>query len=84
MRNIFLVGKHEVLNTLRKRSFWVLSLLFPAFILFINISMQIGIRGSLPEERNGLSPIDVPAGAPITGLVDRSGIVQDLPPRISA
>jgi ABC-2 type transport system permease protein len=83
MRNIFLVGKHEVLNTLRKRSFWVLSLLFPAFILFINISMQIGIRGSLPEERNGLSPIDVPAGAPITGLVDRSGIVQDLPPRIS-
>jgi ABC-2 type transport system permease protein len=82
MRSIFLVGKHEIINTLSKRSFWLLSLLFPAFILFINISMQFGIQNTLPNERNGGSPWDVPVGARAAGLIDRSGIVRELPPGI--
>jgi ABC-2 type transport system permease protein len=81
MRNIFLVGKHEIINTLSKRSFWVLSLLFPAFILFINISMQFSMRETF-DDGDRRSPFEAPQGVSANGLVDLSGIVRELPPGI--
>jgi ABC-2 type transport system permease protein len=83
MRNIFLVGKHEIINTLSKRSFWFLSILFPASILFINIIMQLTTRGTMINDRPGFFPGEAVAGASAAGLVDLSGIVGELPPGIS-
>ena len=41
MRNIFLVVKQEIVTTLSKRSFWIMTFLFPAFIIALNIGTQI-------------------------------------------
>ena len=40
MNNIFLVIKHEIITTLSKRSFWVMTVLFPIIILGLSISTQ--------------------------------------------
>jgi ABC-2 type transport system permease protein len=83
MRNIFLVGKHEIINTLSKRSFWFLSLIFPAFILGINVTMQMVTRDTFNNNQNGAANDGISA-APAVGMVDHSGIIQELPPGIPA
>jgi ABC-2 type transport system permease protein len=82
MRNLFLVGKHEIINTLSKRSFWLLSIMLPALILFINVTMQLGTSGAFNDDRSATRPGEVPAEAPSAGLVDMARIINELPPGI--
>ena len=40
MRNILLVIKYEIVTTLQKRSFWILTFIFPVFILALSMGTQ--------------------------------------------
>ena len=40
MRNTILVIKHEIITTLSKRSFWVMTFIFPALIMGLSVGMQ--------------------------------------------
>ena len=49
MRNVLLVIKHEIITTLQKRSFWILTFIFPAFILLLSVGTN-AIAGRAIEE----------------------------------
>ena len=44
MHNVFLVIKHEITSMLGKRSFWIMTFLFPILILGLNIGVQVMSR----------------------------------------
>jgi ABC-2 type transport system permease protein len=82
MRIIFLVIKHEILTTLGKRSFWIMTFIFPAFILLLNVGTQFMVRSAV-EEVGGFMPGetgDTPARA--IGFVDHAAILTDIPVEI--
>lgn len=80
MRNIVLVIKHEIITTLQKRSFWILTFVFPAFILLLSVGTQaIGSRAIEKAEEQASS---VEYQASITsgvGYVDKSGLIHTIP-----
>lgn len=80
MRNTILVLKYEIITTLQKRSFWLLTFVFPMFILLISIGTQvIGSRAIEKAEEQG-SSIEYQANiASGIGFVDQSGLIQDIP-----
>ena len=47
MRNVFLIIKHEISTTLRKRSFWLTTFLLPGVILALSLGSQALARSSL-------------------------------------
>lgn len=85
-RNIWLVIKHDLGATLRQRSFWVFTLLVPAFLLVLN-AYQVFEEGRPARsessgdrqeaERGGL------AALPAVGLVDEADLITRLPPELS-
>jgi ABC-2 type transport system permease protein len=80
MRTIFLVTKHEILTTLARRSFWVMTFIFPAFIILLNVGSQVMAR-SMVDEVDMFSPGeegDLPVEA--IGYIDQAGVLQSLPP----
>lgn len=79
MRNIFLVLKHEILTTIGKRSFWIMTFIFPAFIILLNVGTQVMVRSAVDD-------VDqfVPGGSgdlttQTIGYVDQAGVIQRLP-----
>ena len=79
MRDIFLVLRHEVSTTLRKRSFWLTTFLLPAVIIGLSLGSQALARSSVAS--GGSSPLlgsILGAGKPI-GYVDLARIIQTLP-----
>jgi ABC-2 type transport system permease protein len=50
MRNIWLIIKHEIVTTLTRRSFWVMTFLFPAAIIALNIGTQVIASRTLANE----------------------------------
>jgi ABC-2 type transport system permease protein len=79
MNNIFLVIKHEISTTLRKRSFWLTTFLLPAFILALSLGSQALAQSSIAS--GGSNPLLgglTSAGKPI-GYVDLAGIIQQIP-----
>jgi hypothetical protein len=82
MRNIFLVTKHELLTTIAKRSFWIMTFVFPAFIILLNVGTQVMARSAIDD-----SDVFVP-GEPgdledrVIGYVDQSGVIHKIPPEI--
>ena len=42
MHNVFLVIKHEIASMLSKRSFWVMTFLFPILVLGLNVGVLSG------------------------------------------
>jgi ABC-2 type transport system permease protein len=80
MRTTMLVIKYEIITTLQKRSFWILTFFFPVFILLLSIGTQvIGSRAIEQAEEQGSS---IEYQANITrgvGIVDQSGLIQDIP-----
>jgi ABC-2 type transport system permease protein len=77
MRNIFLVARHEIVTTLKKRSYWFFTIVFPGLIIGLNLVMQ----GTVQNEFGGTQDL-IPeggAGVPVLGYVDRSGLIQKLP-----
>jgi ABC-2 type transport system permease protein len=80
MRNTMLVIKYEIITTLQKRSFWVLTFVFPVFILLLSIGTQVlGSREIEKAEEQG-SSIEYQANiASGIGIVDHSGLIQEIP-----
>jgi ABC-2 type transport system permease protein len=78
--NVFLILKHEIQTILSKRSFWVMTFIFPAAILGLNFGTQIISERSMPEPEEMIPTGDL---SPI-GYVDFSGIIQQIPPQIPA
>jgi len=79
MRNIYLVIKNEIVTTLGKRSFWVMTFLFPGLILGLSVGMQtVGTRAIQKAEETASSLEGTNTNLPI-GYVDKAGVVDTLP-----
>ena len=79
MRNVFLIIKHEISTTLRKRSFWLTTFLLPAVILAMSLGSQALARSSMAT--GGSNPLlggFMSAGKPI-GYVDLAGVIEQIP-----
>ena len=79
MRNVFLIIKHEISTTLRRRSFWLTTLLLPAVILALSFGSQALARSSAAT--GGSNPLlggFTSAGKPI-GYVDLAGLIDQTP-----
>ena len=80
MRNTLLVIKYEIITTLQKRSFWVLTFVFPVFVLLLSIGTQvIGNRAIEKAEEQGSSVEYQASIASGVGFVDQSGLIQEIP-----
>lgn len=77
MRNIILVVKNEIITNVGKRSFWIMTILFPAFILVFSLGSQVIARTAFEDSPESASP-----GAAIeaTGYVDKTGLIREKPP----
>ncbi len=84
MHKILLVVKHEIITTLQKRSFWIMTFLFPAIIIFFNLGTQMIAGSSFDQEDvqailtgNGQTPDTI-------AYVDEAGLIKRLPPSLSS
>jgi ABC-2 type transport system permease protein len=85
MRNILLVIKYEIISTLQKRSFWILTFVFPAFILLLSVGTQAIGGKAIEEAEEQASSVEYQASiAGGIGYVDESGLIQEIPAWIPA
>jgi ABC-2 type transport system permease protein len=83
MRNIWLVIKHEISTTFRKKSFWLLTFLMPVILVGFNtyyIIQENDLRTSDGDEESeeAASAVELPT----IGLVDDAGLVAEIPVEI--
>lgn len=78
MRNIWIVSKQEITATLSQASFWVMTFLFPAFMIGINLLTQLPLQNTAQANTN-----QIEANTAL-GYVDPAGLVQTLPPELPA
>jgi ABC-2 type transport system permease protein len=85
MHNVFLVIKYEIITTLKKRSFWILTFVFPAFILVLSLGTQAIGSKAIEEAEEEASSIEaqVNLGSGV-GYVDEAHIIQEIPVWIPA
>ncbi|MFN2285055.1 MAG: ABC transporter permease [Anaerolineae bacterium] len=81
MRNIWLVIKHEIRNTLGKPSFWLTTFLLPAVILIFTFGTQFLSQRVFEEEDDVLASAEQGDTLAI-GYVDHAGLIAQLPPEI--
>ena len=80
MRNTFLVIRYEIITTLQKRSFWLLTFLFPAFILLLSVGTQFIGQRALEQAEAEASSIEAQSqNEAKVGYVDEAGIIQEIP-----
>ncbi len=79
MHNTYLVLKHEIKTTLAKRSFWFTTFVFPLMIIAFTLVPQL-LAGDAIEASTQAALTPAAGVSPTIGFVDRSGIVQTLPP----
>jgi len=82
MRNILLVIKHEIRTTIGKRSFWIMTFIFPVLIVALSFGSQLLAEKSFANEEEAGVLRSEAAG--ITGLVDEAGLILHLPPDVPA
>ena len=80
MRNIWLVIKHEVVTTLKRPSFWVMTFLMPALLLGLQIysaiqDSDLDLGSADADKTEETSTTDMP----VIGLVDEAGIIAEMP-----
>ncbi len=73
MRNTLLVIKHEILSTLGKPSFWLMTFLFPLLIIGLSVGSQV-LGENVLEEASDITPANEPIG-----YVDQAGLIQTIP-----
>jgi ABC-2 type transport system permease protein len=84
MRTTWLVMKHAIATTLRKRSFWLFTFLMPAFLLAFNTYYFLRDAGvTLGDSEQAAEEAPAPE-IPAIGLVDDAGIVEQLPEAVPA
>lgn len=74
MRNTLLVIKHEILSTLGKPSFWLMTFLFPLLIIGLQVGSQALGQNVIEKETSNITPANEPVG-----YVDQAGLIQTLP-----
>jgi len=79
MRNVLLVIKHEIITTLSKRSFWVMTILFPALVIALSIGSQVLAEKSFEQDEEDLLTGGDAAGVQTIGYVDEAGLITQLP-----
>ncbi len=80
MRNIYLIIKYEIQTTLSKRSYWIMTFIFPAFVLLLSLSTQVIANSSLSKS-NKIIPEAATSGTvgQAIGYVDQANLIQRLP-----
>jgi ABC-2 type transport system permease protein len=79
MRHVSLIIKHEISTTMRKRSFWLTTILLPAIILALSLGSQVLARSSVATGgSNPLLDSFTSTGKPI-GFVDAAGVIEQVP-----
>jgi ABC-2 type transport system permease protein len=80
MHKIWLVIKQEVVSTLRQRSFWITSFLFPLIIFAMTFGSQIVAEGMMDdgEEQNADTAVATDERE-IAGYVDLAGVIEEVP-----
>lgn len=81
MRNIWLVIKHEIRNTIGKPSFWLTTFLLPALIMLFTFGTQFLSRSAFEQEEDVLASAEQGDVLAI-GYVDYAGLITRLPPGI--
>jgi len=79
MRNIWLVIKHEVVTTLKRPSFWIMTFLMPALLLGLQIygaiqDSDLDLAGAEADKTEETS-----IKMPVIGLVDQAGLIAEIP-----
>jgi len=83
MRKILLVIKYEIITTLQKRSFWLLTFIFPAFILILTIGTQTIGERAIEEAEEQASSVEYQAKINRrVGYVDQADLITEIPPWI--
>jgi ABC-2 type transport system permease protein len=82
MHTLGLVIRHELKSTASKRSFWLMTLLFPLLITAISLGPQLLARRSVESELNTAADAVTNGSQPL-GYVDASGLIQQLPPDLN-
>jgi ABC-2 type transport system permease protein len=80
MRNIWTVVKHEIRVTLRKKSFWIFSFIVPVVLLgFQGYYILVDTGGSLGGSEEAAQEESSQVELTIIGLVDESGLIEEMP-----
>jgi len=74
MRNIFLVVRHEIASMLGRRSFWIMTFVFPLLIVGLNIGVQIVSRDVIEQNRAEQEQL-----SNAIGYVDHANLIAELP-----
>ncbi len=85
MRTVLIVIKYEIITTLQKRSFWILTFIFPVFILLLSLGTQVIGGKAIEEAEEQASSIEHQAAmASGIGYVDEAGMIDEIPVWIPA
>ena len=80
MRNIWIVIKHEIQSVISKRSFWIMTFLFPLLIVGLNAGVQVlSVRAVEKEEAAARADV-----SQVIGYVDPGGVIAEMPPEVPA
>jgi len=87
MRNIFIVIKHEFRTTLQKKSFWIMTFIFPVLIIGFNVGAQvIAARSTSEEDLDDLigqfEQFENSVTLDPIAYVDEAALLQTLPPDV--
>lgn len=82
MRNVWIIIENEIRTKLSNRSFWIMTFVFPAFILAINLGTQIFVQNQMAEVDDGLLGAETAVNLPQLGYVDQAGIITSVPPEL--
>jgi len=69
-----LVAKYELVSTLRRRSFWVMALLFPAVVIVFSVMSQFVAGRSADRGTGAVGPQSA-----AVGYVDEASLIKHLP-----
>ncbi|MBK8986069.1 MAG: ABC transporter permease [Chloroflexi bacterium] len=84
MRKILIVIKYEIVTTLQKRSFWVMTFLFPGLIIVFNLGIQVMAQNTFEQEDLQGILSDITTQPETTAYVDQAGLLRRLPASLPA
>lgn len=82
MRNVLLIIKQEIRMVMGKRSFWIMTFIFPLIIMAFSFGSQFftaEVGGSAWTPGAGTEAADSPAQI---GYVDQAGVIETIPPAL--
>jgi ABC-2 type transport system permease protein len=86
MRNIFIVIKHEFRTILQKKSYWIMTFIFPILIIGFNVGAQVIAARSTEDDdlEELIADFDGTAAPDPIVYVDEADLLQALPPDVGS